>query len=58
MNDSTVILNSFILSWTKYPELNWGKTQEELEEMNVLFMSDDKDQYINKLFQKLMIVDI
>ncbi len=57
MNDPKVILNSFILSDTKYPRLKWGKTQEELEDMHVLFMEDlkeDNESYIDKLFFRLM----
>lgn len=54
LNDPNVILNSFILSWTKYPELKWGKSQAELEDQHVLFMTDDKDNYINKLFGRLV----
>jgi hypothetical protein len=58
LNDKNVILNSFILSWSRYPELKWGKIQAELEAQNVLFMTDDKDLYINKLFQKLLNISI
>jgi len=29
------------------------KTREELENMHVLFMQDDRDGYIDKLFAKL-----
>lgn len=54
LNDPAVILNSFILSWTAYPQLKWGDTQSELEERHVLFMTDDRDGYIDKLFTKLM----
>ncbi len=50
---SEIILNSFILSWTKYPQLRWGILQEEMEANHVLFMTDDRDGYINKLFEKL-----
>lgn len=53
LNDPDVVLNSFILSWTKYPQLKWDKTREELENMHVLFMQDDRDGYIDKLFAKL-----
>lgn len=53
LNDPTIILNSFILSWTHYPQLKWGKTQEQLEDMHVLFMSNDRDRYIEKLFTRL-----
>jgi len=52
LNDPDVILNSFILSWTKFKQLKWDNTQEELEAKNVLFMTDDKDGYINKLVSK------
>ncbi len=48
-----VILNSFILSWTKYPQLRWGIPQDEMEANHVLFMSDDRDGYIDKLFATL-----
>jgi len=53
LNDPTVILNSFILSWTQYSELQWGNPQAELEDMNVLFMTNDQDNYIDKLFNRL-----
>ncbi|QVL36752.1 DEAD/DEAH box helicase family protein [Aminirod propionatiphilus] len=53
LNDPTVILNSFILSWTKYPQLKWNDSQDELEERHVLFMTDDRDGYIDKLFARL-----
>jgi hypothetical protein len=48
-----VILNSFILSWTKYPQLRWGIPQDEMEANHVLFMTDDRDNYIDKLFDSL-----
>ncbi|MBF0468244.1 MAG: DEAD/DEAH box helicase family protein [Desulfamplus sp.] len=48
-----VILNSFILSWTKYPQLRWGIPQDEMEANHVLFMTDDRDGHIDKLFDTL-----
>ncbi len=48
-----IILNSFILSWTKYPQLRWGIPQDEMEANHVLFMTDDRDGYIDKLFDRL-----
>ncbi len=51
--DPTVILNSFILSWTPISQVNWGISQDELEEMNVLFMNEDSHRYVQKLFAKL-----
>ncbi len=53
LNDPEVILNSFILSWTRYPQLKWGNSREELEAKHVLFMTDDREHYIDKLFNKL-----
>lgn len=51
--DPTVILNSFILSWTKYAELPW-RTHFEKEtlanEKHILFMKDGKN-YISTLFE-------
>ena len=55
LNDPTVILNSFILSWTRYAQLKWDKSRIELENMHVFFMLDDRDRYINKLFTKLRV---
>jgi superfamily II DNA or RNA helicase len=53
LNDPTVVLNSFILSWTKHPQLKWGSTSPELEKKHVLFMTDDKDRYIEKMFDSI-----
>lgn len=53
LGDPDVVLNSFILSWTAYPQLKWDITQQDLEKQNVLFMVNDKEQYIGKLFSKL-----
>ncbi|MFA5479850.1 MAG: restriction endonuclease subunit R, partial [Candidatus Muiribacteriota bacterium] len=49
-----IILNSFILSWTKHPQLQWGIPQEEMEKNHVLFMNDDRDNYINKMINKTL----
>ncbi len=53
LNDSNVILNSFILSWTRYPQLKRDKTQVELENNNVLFMTDDRNHYVDKIFNRM-----
>ncbi len=53
LSDPSVILNSFILSWTPYPQLKWDDTQAELEDRHVLFMTDDRDGYIDKLYTRL-----
>lgn len=55
LNDPAVILNSFILSWTKHPHLDWNLTKDELEKKHVLFMTEDQDHYIEKLFDKIFI---
>jgi len=51
LGDPNVILNSFILSWTPYPRLDWGRTRDELEKQHVLFMTEDKAQYVEKLIR-------
>ena len=53
LNDPEVILNSFILSWTHFSDLDWNLTQQQLENMHILFMEDDKLHYIDKLIGKL-----
>lgn len=57
LNDSDVILNSFIVSETEFLRVNWvgrsmGKT--DLERHHVFFMKDDKEIYIQKLFDKVL----
>lgn len=54
LGDPDVILNSFILSWTKYAELPFRsrEKQEDLEQRHVLFMKDG-DDYIPKMFHLL-----
>lgn len=47
--DPHVVLNSAILSWTRYPQLRWGRSREELEAMHVLFMTEERDRYVSKL---------
>lgn len=52
LGDPKVILNSFIVSNTRYNEIPWeagGMTKEQLEEQHVLFQQEDKDTYIGKL---------
>lgn len=51
-NAEHIVLDAFILSWTKYPRLPWGASQDELEANNILFMTDDRAHYIDKLFNK------
>lgn len=53
LKDPEIILNSFILSWTPYPQLKWGKNQQELEDMHLLFMKDQPSRYIDKMIEKL-----
>lgn len=51
--DPEVVLNSFILSCTRYPDLHAKETRAELEAQHILFMSDDRDHYLDKLFRAL-----
>ena len=54
LGDSNLILNAFIVSVTKFSDLiNTTSTQHELEERNVLFMSDGPDAYMKKMFNRL-----
>jgi hypothetical protein len=44
-----ITLNSFVLSWTPFPQLKWDTDLSELEKQHVLFMTDDADNYIEKM---------
>lgn len=57
--DPKIVLNSFIVSPTRYNEIKWigdgeGMTKDQFGEMNVLFQYDDKDTYISKLLLRTM----
>lgn len=59
IGDESVILNSFILSFTEYNKIKniWNNmSRNEVEELNVLFMIDDSHDlvYIDKLFHKIL----
>lgn len=54
LGNPDVVLNSFILSWTPYPELKWNISQADMEAQNVLFMTNDRDHYIGKLFERFL----
>jgi hypothetical protein len=56
LNDPSLTLNAFILSATKFKELlNVGDvtTKSELEDRNVLFMEDDGNAYLRKMFARI-----
>lgn len=48
-----VVLNSFILSPTKYAQLQWGIGKQELEDKHVLFMEDGGNSYLKKMFDRI-----
>jgi hypothetical protein len=48
-----VVMNSFIVTPTRFGKLNWDKTIQELEDMHVLFMEDQRDTYVAKLIQRM-----
>ncbi|MGX2957487.1 DEAD/DEAH box helicase family protein [Ursidibacter arcticus] len=52
INDPNLILNSFILSITKYEDwINIDQTAEELAEKHILFM--DNEDYLVELFERM-----
>lgn len=56
LNDPEVVLNSFIVSSTRVPEVTWwgkGATKDEFEARNVLFQQEDKATYVEKLLKKI-----
>ncbi|MCK5555926.1 MAG: restriction endonuclease subunit R, partial [Alphaproteobacteria bacterium] len=55
LKDSGVILNSYIVSTTRFSKLNWGLSIDDLEDMNVLFMIDNKDEYVGNIMKSMMV---
>jgi hypothetical protein len=56
LEDPDLVLNAFILSFTRYDDLlNVGSagSKEELENRNVLFMDDSSETYLRKLFERM-----
>jgi len=51
LGDPCIVLNSFVLSWTRHARLQWGMRRDELERQHVLFMSEDRENYIRKLLE-------
>jgi len=51
LGDPRVTLNSFVLSWTRYSTLDWGRTRAEMEKQHVLFMTDDRSGYVGKMLR-------
>jgi hypothetical protein len=50
-----VVLNSFIVTPTRFGKLNWGKTIQELEDTHVLFMQDQRDTYVDVIATRMML---
>jgi hypothetical protein len=60
LGDPAVVLNSFIVSSTRVPEVTWwdgGMTKDEFEARNVLFQQEDRATYIGKLLSKATCAD-
>ena len=48
-----VVLNSFIVTPTRFGKLNWGKTIQELEDMHVLFIEDQRATYVASIVKRM-----
>jgi hypothetical protein len=59
VQDSSITLNSFIVSNTRLPDVSWwdnGMDKAEFEKRHVYFQSEDKDVYVNKILHRAMSV--
>jgi len=57
LGDPDVVLNSFIVSNTRAPDVAWwdkGMSKEDFEKHNVYFQKEDKDTYIEKMLKKTL----
>lgn len=53
--DESIVLNSFIISATPYTSVSHWGSKDEFESKNVLFQKDDKEIYIQKIFNNIII---
>ena len=54
LGDPNVTLNSFVLSQTPFPNIDWwGKSKKELEARHVLFERDEGGPAVGRLFELL-----
>lgn len=53
LGDTKVTLNSFIVTPTRFAKLNWGRSMDELADMNVLFMEDQKNSYVHEIIKRM-----
>jgi len=53
LGDPNVILNSFIISNTRFSDLPVQGNREDWEAKNVLFQVEDKDEYVGRIFEGL-----
>jgi hypothetical protein len=57
VQDSSITLNSFIVSNTRLPEVSWwdnSMDKTEFEKRHVYFQSEDKEVYVNKILHRAM----
>jgi hypothetical protein len=52
-----VVLNSFVLSWTRRSDLMWGWSAQEYAERHVLFMYEDQAKYLQTLIDTILASD-
>lgn len=50
---SNIRLNSFLISPTLHSKLNWGRSIDELNDQNVFFMREQRDEYVARIIEKL-----
>lgn len=55
LGDPNAILNSFIISNTRFSDLPVHGSREDWEVKNVLFQVEDKDGYVGKVFEKVLV---
>lgn len=53
LTSENVCLNSFIVTPTRYANLNWGKDIDAFEEEHVFFMHDSRDTYVSSIISRM-----
>ena len=58
LGNPNVSLNSFIITPTRHSKLNWGLSVDKLNAMNVYFMADQAEEYLENIFDKIQLLPV
>jgi hypothetical protein len=54
LSAENAVLNSLIVIPTRFAKLHWGKSIDELQSLNLLFVEDQMDTYVGTIIEKML----